>query len=208
MKTKGFSQIHNVTQEEENFVKEKNVKMDREIQDRKIVVKIQSGEKEAFGLVYDIYIEPIYRFIFFKVSSEEIAQDLTSECFLRVFRYIVEKKKKIVSLRALLYRTARNCVIDHYRKKSRHEVPYNEEIEEKVDAKQESLEDVVDIQIELTRIKHVIYNLKNEWQEVIILRYIEEYDNQEIAEILEKSEGAIRTMLHRALQELRRQLSE
>src|SRR5437868_3511880 len=74
-------------------------------------------DPEAYAALYDTYVKQIYRFVYFKVSSHEEAEDITSEVFLKAWHYIQEKRE-IKSFSGLLYRMARNCIIDLYRHKS------------------------------------------------------------------------------------------
>lgn len=174
---------------------------------RDIIERIRAGDTEAYGFVYDAYVEPIYRFIFFKVATKEVAQDLTSEVFLKVFHYIQSKERQIDHLRALLYTTARNSVIDHYRQEGRIEIEDNEEAQENlVGIKTEDVEELLDTKLTVERIELVIGSLKQEWRDVVILRFVEDYSHKEIAQMLGKKEGAIRVALHRALTEIRKQL--
>jgi len=85
-----------------------------------LLFKLQAKEDpEAFAKLYDIYARRIYSFVFFKVGNREEAEDITSEVFLKAWRYISEKKE-IESFSGLLYKLSRNCIVDLYRKKSSH----------------------------------------------------------------------------------------
>lgn len=173
-----------------------------------MLLRLRKKDPEAFGKVYDLYVEPIYRFIYFKVSSQQDAEDLTSEVFMKVWAYVSETDDEIENLRALLYRSARNLVIDFYRKNSKREILPDEEVLLNIqDDKQQSLLQKIDEDIEMQNIEKVLRQLKNEYREIIMLRYIDELSINEIANILNKSKGSVRVILHRALK-VARELSE
>lgn len=167
--------------------------------------------KENFIKLYDEYHVGIYRFLRVKVANEEIAQDITSDTFLRGWEYLSKNPDKYPeNPRAYLYRTAHNCLVNYYRKNKK-EVPMEENIIEFLDKKQKNaiITDVSgksDI-VEMERIYKAIKGLSEDNTELITLKYIEDLSNSEIAEVLDKNEGAVRTALSRAIQELRRSLT-
>jgi len=169
-------------------------------QDKFLLLRLKKKDPDAFAEVYNQYITPIYRFVYFKVSSRQDAEDLTSEVFMKVWNYITETEDDIENLRALLYRTARNLVIDHYRRNARRDVINDVEMMENiVDDKQQSLLSQVDTNIDMQSIEKLMRQMKDEYREVIVLKYLEELSIAEIAKILNKTKGSVRVTLHRAL---------
>jgi len=165
----------------------------------------RSPRKEIFSRIYDQCVEKIYRFIFLKVGSQEIAQDLTSETFLKFWGRL-NSSPEIENPKAFLYRIARNLVIDHYREKGRVRLVSAENIElndSSVDLEKEAF-----LISELKQVQKVLANLKEDYQDVIIWYYLDELSISEIAKILDKSENAVRLMTHRALKVLRELMSE
>lgn len=162
----------------------------------------QNKDAESYGQLYDIYVDRIFRFVFFKVSTQEIAEDITSEVFLKTWEYINKTNRKIGNLNALLYRVARNAVIDHYRVKSKDFVGTDEDHMERIKDDRD-LEAEVSVKLEIKSIEKHLEKLKDDHREVIILKYIEEFSITEIAEILDKSKGNVRVILHRALSALK-----
>lgn len=164
-----------------------------------------NSPKQVFSQIYDSCVDKIYRFIFFKVNSEEIAQDLCSETFLKGWQVFKENSKEIENPRAFLYQIARNLVIDHYREKDRtRTVP--------VDAvpitdPDEDLEKKALVNSEIEMLKNAISDMKDDYQEVIVWHYIDDYSVPEIAKMMDKSEGAVRVMLHRALKTLKNRIN-
>lgn len=159
--------------------------------------------KKAFSKIYDQYIDKIYRFIFLKVNSQEIAQDLTSETFLRGWEAF--QNSEIKNPRAFLYKIARNLVIDHYREKSRVQVVPAEDskiIDPRID-----LEGKAVLASDFESIKRVLNELNDDYQNVLIWRYIDDLSISEIANLLNRTEGATRVLIHRALNALRHRLN-
>lgn len=169
-------------------------------QDKFLLLRLKKKDPDAFAIVYNQYVTPIYRFIYFKVSSRQDAEDLTSEVFMKIWNYISETEDEIENLRALLYRTARNLVIDHYRRNARRDVTNDMELMENiVDDKQQSLLSQVDTNIDMQSIEKVLRQMKDEYREVIVLKYLGEMSIAEIAKALDKTKGSVRVTLHRAL---------
>jgi len=180
-----------------------------------------SKDPDAFGELYNIYVDQIFRFVYFKVSRKEEAEDLTAEVFLKTWQYINEEKeaKEINNLKAFLYQTARNSVIDFYRKKKSTESLLveqkneSDEIEENwsrneiVDSKKNPLEEM-QLNSDIEEVKKALRNLKEEYREAILLKFVEEMSIGEIANILGKKRGAVRVLLHRAVQALKEAVRE
>lgn len=162
--------------------------------------------QKIFSQIYDNYIDKIYRFIFFKVSSQEIAEDLCSETFLRCWEKFKDNHKDIENPPAFLYQIARNLVTDHYREKAKTQFVSADSLPI-VDPRNDLTEKAL-LNSDLETIKANLANLKDEYQEVIIWHYIDDLPIPEIAKMFDKSEGAVRVMLHRALNALRNRVSD
>ncbi len=161
-------------------------------------------DPEAFGAVYDAYVKQIYRFIYFKVSSAEQAEDLTSEAFLKAWQYLKEKRD-VPNLQALLYSVARSVVIDHYRATmcERGNVSLDETIaDETVDAASEKFLKDVETRFDTTLVLEKLRHLKDEYRDVVIMRYLDEMSTGEIATVLGKNASNVRVLLHRATKAL------
>ncbi len=161
------------------------------------------NQRKIFSSIYDKYVNKIYRFIFIKVSSQEIAEDLCSETFLRGWQ-VFKERRDIENPPAFLYQIARNLVIDHYREKGKVKIvsaEYSRIIDPKTD-----LEGKAILSSDLDNIRTALVGLKEEYQDVIIWHYLDDLSVPEIAKILDKSEGAVRVSLHRALKTLKNKL--
>ncbi|PIZ93067.1 MAG: hypothetical protein COX82_03420, partial [Candidatus Magasanikbacteria bacterium CG_4_10_14_0_2_um_filter_41_10] len=146
----------------------------KRVQSRIIVQRIQKGkDPDAFATLYDAYISKMYRFISFKVGNRHIAEDLTSDLFLKLWEYLTTgKQSDIQSLNGLIYRMARNLVVDHYRKSATtKECPLDDLLHLSDTA---NITEQVHMDIEVANILTHIRSLKQEYQEVLLLRYIEE----------------------------------
>jgi len=161
--------------------------------------------RKKFSKIYDQYINKIYRFIFLKVSSKEIAEDLSSEVFIRSWDRF-KQGGEIDNVQAFLYRVARNLVIDHYREKGRVRTISSEDIW--VADPNTNLEEKAETSSDLDEIRNALSGINEDYREVIIWRYLDQLSVSEIAEILEKSEGAVRVMIHRALNSLKEALDK
>lgn len=171
-----------------------------DVMDCPISTILMNNLQEQFSQIYDQYIQSIYRFVFLKTSSQFVAEDLTAEVFTKLWEKIQEGRK-IENPKAFLYQSARNIVIDHYRKKGNNPVsPMDEdmEISDNTNMQEEAIK-TADMRI----IQHGISQLKDDCQNAIIWYYLDQMPLEEIAKNLNKSEGATRTMISRGLQELK-----
>ena len=166
--------------------------------ERRLVEQAKSGDAEAFGQVYDACVDRVYRFIFFRVSDVPTAEDLTSQVFLKAWRNLGRYRPSGPIL-AWLYTIARNTVIDHYRT-AKQTVPLEEAAP--VAVQNDTLDDQVEFQFEMESLQKSLQYLTDEQREVVILKFVAEYDTDQIARKMGKSEGAVRALQMRALQAL------
>lgn len=159
--------------------------------------------KDYFAKIYDDYVNKIYRFLFLKVGSEEIAQDLTSQVFTKGWKR-VRTGQEIKNLPAYLYQIARAELADHYRAKSKFQLISTEAVQ--MADPRPNPEEVQKLRLESEKLRHCLTHLNDSYQNVLVWRYIDDYSIQEIAEIMEKSEGAVRVTIHRALKALKKEV--
>ena len=176
------------------------------INEKLLLYKVRiKRDPEAYGLLYDLYVKKIYRFIFFKISSREEAEDLTSEVFLKAWNYLVENsEQEIRSFASFIYRIARNLVVDFYRERAKRaaESPLDVVIETLV-VTNTSEQQRLEVGGEIEEIMKALKKMKLDYQEAVILHYIEELSAGEVARILGKSQISVRVTLHRALKKLK-----
>jgi len=180
--------------------------MSDKLKERLLLFKIRTQkDKEAFGALYDLYIERIYRFIYFKVNNKEEAEDLTSELFLKVWNYLLEnQEKEVISFSGLIYKMARNLIVDFYRKKAQQQVNVEDLAEVLPDER--NLLQQVEYNHDVEKLLLVIKKLKQEYQEVVMLKYVEELSISEIADILGRSQVSVRVTLFRAMKKIKEML--
>jgi len=163
--------------------------------------------QEEFGKIYDEFVDKIYRFVFIKVNSEEIAEDLTSDVFLRCYQVYKRDQNSIDNIQAFLYQIARNLIVDHYRSKSKNKVVSVDDYP--IPDPKSDIEKSVEKKIDMEKIKAVLAGLDNsDYQDVVVWHYVDDLSVPEIAKIMEKPEGTIRVMIHRALGEVRKKINE
>ena len=174
--------------------------------ERQLVLQAQDGDAEAFGRIYDGYVERIYRFVFFRVDDQQTAEDLTSQVFLKAWSNLDRFEFTRTPYIAWLYTIAHNTVIDHYRTRKVTTALEDVQLSQPDDA--EAVENQIDLTVEMKTIKAAMQNLTDDQQQVLHLRFIEGMSNTEIAQQLGKREGAIRALQMRGLQALAKQLAE
>jgi len=167
-------------------------------------------KKRQFVKFYNQNAPRIYRFVYLKVNSPQDSEDLTSDAFFRFWQDLSnkkDKKEKIDNPRALLYKIANNLVIDFYRKKSRTEISIDpsDAILAKIEDKT-NLNEGLSLDSDMVEVKKALSQLKDDYQNIIIWHYLDDFSSKEISQILGKPEGNIRVLIHRALKSLKKKL--
>lgn len=176
------------------------------MKEEELIYKAQKGEKEAFGRLYDEYFPRIYRFIFLKVSRKEDAEDLSHQVFMSAWKNISGYTMKGLPFGSWLYKISQNAVIDFYRTKKTH-FDIEEINEEKLGVSGDA-EREVNVSIEMEKVRRALKLLKEDEQTILIMKFVDELGNKEIADVTGKTEGAIRVIQHRALKQLKKILEE
>lgn len=170
-----------------------------------LVIRFQNGEKEAFSEIYQFFVEKVYKYFFFKTTQEE-ALDLTETVFLKVWDNIRKyQKKKGASFSAWIFTIARNLLIDHYRNHKE----FTELTNLEPDKKQDN-QPIFNTERVLSRdyLKKALGKLKESYSEIVVLAFLNDLSNEEIAYLLNKNEGTVRVLKFRALKELKKILLE
>ena len=167
----------------------------------RLVERVINGDLEAFGELYGIYRDRIYRYVFYQVRDRMTAEDLTEEIFMKAWGSMGKQKKQVRTFSSWLYRVAHNHVIDYFRTRRQHE-----SLDETIpDASAGPLEEVEE-KLMQQQLAESLSCLLPQQRQTIILKFIEELDNREIARIMQKRPGAVRVMQMRALEKLRQKL--
>ncbi len=183
----------------------------RKFKDQQSLRRLKSRDREAFIRVYDENVREIHRFVYFKIGNREEANDLTSVIFLKAWHHIQNKTlEDAKTLRALLYKIARTSIIDYYREIGGKGTASLDDEQHKIEVIDDSIdpESRLDAAANLALIMRQLPRLKEEYREVIIMRFISDLSLEEIADISGKTKGNIRVLLHRALSALRELVEE
>lgn len=167
-----------------------------------LVQKAVGGDFEAFGELYSIYLDRIYRYVLYQVRDKMMAEDLTEEVFYKAWKAIKSCTGREHTFSAWLNRIAHNHVIDGFRS-GRNRLSI--EMVTLAEVKDPSLE--VEGKLDREELLKIITWLPKNQQQVIILKFLEGLDNQEIGQVMGKSQGAIRVLQMRGLATLRQTMS-
>jgi RNA polymerase sigma factor (sigma-70 family) len=176
---------------------------DTNLETENLVTQAISGDVEAFGELYTNHVTKIYRYVYYNVHDKEHAEDITQEVFLKAWKAIGSCRGKEKTFSSWLYRIAHNLIIDKLRKSQKQP---SREAELPEDIRDTS--DRMEISLEQRDLLKVIDVLSPNQRQVIVMKFIEEMDNREIAETMGKSTGAIRILQMRALETLRKTLGK
>jgi RNA polymerase sigma-70 factor (ECF subfamily) len=170
-----------------------------------LLERARAYDADALGELYDQYAPLIYAYLYRRVHDAQLAEDLTSEVFVRVLQAIQSEQFWHTSFRGWLYRIAHNLVVDHYRKQP--PVPMLA-LDEQLVAAQDEPDSVLAEKLSHQRLLAAISHLTPDQQQVLVLRFGEQMAAREVAEVMGKSVGAVEALQHRALAALRRILKE
>ncbi len=173
------------------------------------IERAQTGDAACFGRLYDHYLTPIYRFIALKVGTRQEAEDLAHEVFVSAWQKLPTYQVQGFPFSSWLYKIARNRVIDYYRTKKVH-VSIDDEVavDEDLFAAQSGVDEALDTGLDIAAVKEAMQQLTPEQREVVQLRFLDELSPAEIAKVLDKREGTVRIIQHRAILKLKSILGE
>jgi RNA polymerase sigma-70 factor (ECF subfamily) len=173
-----------------------------DLNDENVLARAAQGDTEAFSALYNRYVERIYSYIFYRTGSTLDAEDLTSRVFHRAIGHIGTYTDRGVPFSAWLYRIAHNLVANWHRDNSRrNEVPLDDHLE--LPQRGDHPEAVLVKTQEMEKLLTAIRKLPDDRQQIIILKFTQQMTNSEIAMIMARSEGAVKSLYHRTLLELR-----
>ena len=177
--------------------------------EEKGLVERARRDPEVFGRLYDQYYSQIFNYVLRRVANLEIAQDITSEVFFKALKNLGQFHWRNVPFSSWLYRIAINQITDYFRK-GKQEMFSLEEIPDSITPSNPSIDEVLEAEEELRRhedfllLHENISKLPIKYQDVITLRFFENKQIKEIAQILGKREGTVKSLLHRGLGKLRK----
>src|SRR5204863_6522221 len=172
---------------------------------RALVDRAQQGDRAALEELYLAHFDRVYSYLHMSVGNRHDAEDLTMKTFLRMLESITRFRWQSVPFSAWLFRIAHNLAMDHFRASKRWQP--EEEVPEPDDTHESSAEEEAFQSIGRKSMLRLIEDLSHEQQQVLTLKFVFNFSNGEAATILDKSEGAVKSLQHRALAALQRRIS-
>ena len=175
--------------------------------EEEMLVRAARGDREAFGALYEHYVERIFNYVYYRTGNLHDAEDLSARVFQRAMNHIHNYTDRGVPFSAWLYRIAHNLVANWHRDRSRKQeialselpvVPSSEERPEAVLVRSQDQDSLM----------RLIRQLPAERQTLLILKFVEDLSHAEIGQIMGRSEGAVKSLYHRTLLALRDQLAD
>jgi len=165
--------------------------------------RARSLDRDELGAIYDDYHPRVYSYIYRRVGDVEIARDLAAEVFRRFLQALHKGSGPNENIRAWLYRVAHNIVVDHYRRQQyQKHIPIGENmVGDSPDPGQSA-----ELSLQLDEVRMAMKQLTSDQQHILALKFLEGLTNEEVAEITGKPVGAVKSLQHRALAALQRQL--
>jgi RNA polymerase sigma-70 factor, ECF subfamily len=173
---------------------------------RKLVERGQAGERDALEELYLIHFDRIYSYLHMSVGNRHDAEDLTTQTFLKMLEAIGRFRWRSAPFSAWLFRIAHNLAMDHFRASRRWQP--EEEVPEPEGATESSAENAALQSIGRRSMLELIEHLSLEQQQVLMLKFLFNFSNAEAGTVLDKSEGAVKSLQHRALASLQKQLPQ
>lgn len=166
-----------------------------------------ANDPAAFDGLYLLFADRVYRYLLARVGEPDLAEDVAAQVFLRLIEkidiYRIGPRDNVAIFSAWLYRLAHNKMVDVLRSHKRAQESPLEHAEHVAEA---PILEAIEAQLDFERILATLQFLNEQQREVIVLRFVEELSISETAELMQKSEGAVKALQHRALESLRRHL--
>ena len=172
---------------------------------RGLVERAQLGDRSALEELYLIHFDRIYSYLHMSVGSRHDAEDLTTQTFVKMLESIGRFRWRSVPFSAWLFRIAHNLAMDHFRARRRWQP--EEKIPEPAGAEENSAEEQALASIGDASLLELITRLSPEQREVLTLKFVFRFSNGEAAAILDKTEGAVKSLQHRALASLHKHVT-
>lgn len=176
----------------------------KEMDDRELVAAAKL-DNEAFGEIYERYLDKIYNYVYYRTGNQQDAEDLTAKVFYRALNHIGKYEDKGVPFQAWLYRIAHNLVANFHRDRGRRKIiPLDDYIARTL--RSEAPDRLAEDNNQKEILMGAIRRLPAERQQLLVLKFIEQKSNAEIGDIMDRTEGAIKSLYHRTLLSLRDEL--
>lgn len=170
-----------------------------------IIKRAQAGDKVALTELYEHYKPEVYRYLYYRLGNPGLAEDLTSEVFMRVIENLPRYRQRQVPFQAWLFRITRNLVIDYFRKMN---VRDHVDLNQNIASDHEGPEMATERSLTEEQLQQALQRLTADQFDVIVLRFIADMPIKQVAAALDKSESAVKTLQARGLGALQRILSQ
>jgi RNA polymerase sigma-70 factor (ECF subfamily) len=175
----------------------------------KKIVEAALQDLTAFSELYELYADKIYNYCYYKLYNTELANDITSEVFLKALNAFKDRKYKYdnaVGFGGWLYRVAHNAIVDYYKKSStRKEIALDEGLSQSADNDVHEIETNLDAQEQMGKIQAFIKDFDDQTQTLLVLKFSEDYTFKHIAQLLDINESTVKMKYYRALEYIRKQ---
>jgi len=175
--------------------------------DALLAEKVMKGDAEAFSAVYDRYAPALLRHLSYRTPNKETAEDLLSKTFLKSWEY-VRSGKKITYLKQFLYTTAQNALTDHYRRKNNSDILSDDMTDYDRPDEHDRTTVLMDREFDKVALAEALGKIKPEFRDVLVMRFLDELEINEVAKVLDASPNAVYVRIHRALKSLKEVLTE
>jgi RNA polymerase sigma-70 factor (ECF subfamily) len=172
-----------------------------------VLIARARDEPEAFGLLYERYVDRIYNYIYYRTGNHQDAEDLTARTFFRALKHVSRYVDRGAPFSAYLYRIAHNLVANWHRDRSRRQIIPFDDLAATSPRDRDGPAAVVEGRNEQEILLRTVRRLPPERQQLLILKFVEQMSNAEIAEAMGRTEGAIKSLYHRTLVKLRQELT-
>jgi RNA polymerase sigma-70 factor (ECF subfamily) len=173
---------------------------------KRLVERAQAGDRDALEELYLLHFDRIYSYLHMSVGNRHDAEDLTTQTFLKMLESVGKFRWRAAPFSAWLFRIAHNLAMDHFRASRRWQP--EQDVPEPPGAEELSAEEAALHAIGRQSMLELIDNLSHEQQQVLMLKFVFNFPNGEVATILGKTEGAVKSLQHRALVSLQKQLTK
>jgi len=170
-----------------------------------LISRAKNGDAVVIGALYERFRLSIFRYLYYRLGDQQMAEDLTSEVFLRMIRSLPGLNPKSVSFQAWLFQIARNLAIDHYRKMS---VRDHVQLDENAISRDEDIDTSLEKSLTSERLRWALSRLNPDQRDVIVLRFVAGMPITQVAQTLHKSEDSVKGLQRRGLSTLRQILTE
>ncbi len=178
-----------------------------QVTDALLAERVMRGDEGAFAAVYDRYAPALLRHLSYRTPSKEIAEDLISKTFLKVWEY-VKSGKKITYLKQFLYTTAQNALTDFYRRKNSADVITDDLTAYDRPDENDRTTIMLDREFDKVALAEALAKIKPEFRDILVMRFIDELEINEVAKHINTTPNAVYVRIHRALKSLKEVLVE